>query len=135
MIYTRLKVRADANPESPPRIQHKINIREVPTPSKTVFTPEHYELLVQRVVQDYQGLEGEALYYHIIGLHESTTEDDFKKAYRKQALSSQPEKNNYPQASADFRMIQEAKKGLEDVLHHNDTMRRTKEREKYLQRQ
>ena len=32
--------RADANPESPPRIQNKINIPEVPTPSQTVFTPE-----------------------------------------------------------------------------------------------
>ena len=32
-------------------------------------------------------------------------------------------------------MIQEANQGLEDVLHHNDTMRRTQERGEDLQRQ
>ena len=73
MVYTRQKERAYDNPESPPRIQHKINIPEVPTPSLTVFTPEQNELFVQRVVQDAQGLEGEVLYYHIIGLNESAT--------------------------------------------------------------
>ena len=50
-------------------------------------------------------------------------------------LQSHPDKNNYPQTSADFCMINEAKKGLEDVLHHNDEMRRTQEREEYLQGQ
>ena len=40
MVYTRQKARAGANPEYSPRIQHEINIREVQTPSKTVFTPE-----------------------------------------------------------------------------------------------
>ena len=68
----------DANPESPPRIHHEINIREVPTPSRTVFTPKYNELFVQQVVQDAQSLEGEVLYYHIIGLNESATEDDLK---------------------------------------------------------
>ena len=33
------------------------------------------------------------------------------------------------QASSDFRMIQEAKQGLEDVLRNYNTMRRTQERE------
>ena len=51
--------RADANPESPPRIQHKINIPKLPTPSRTVFTPEHNELFVQCIVQDAQCLKGE----------------------------------------------------------------------------
>ena len=32
-------------------------------------------------------------------------------------------------------MIKEAKQGLEDVLRHNDSTRRTQEREEYLQRQ
>ena len=83
MVYTRKKSISDANPESPPIIKHEINIPEVPTPSRKVFIPEHNELFVQRVVQDAQFLEGEVLYYHIIGLNESTTEDYLKKAYPK----------------------------------------------------
>ena len=73
MVYTRRKARANANPESPPIIQHKINTPELPTPSWTVFTLEHNELFVKCVVKDAQGLEGEVLYYHIIGLNESAT--------------------------------------------------------------
>ena len=71
--------RVDSNPEYLPRIQHKINIPEVPTPSWTVFNSEQNELFDQYVVQDTQGLEGESLYYHILGLNESATEDDLKK--------------------------------------------------------
>ena len=56
MVFTRQKSRAGANPEYPPRAQHKINIREVRTPSRAVFTQEHNELFVQKVVQDGQGL-------------------------------------------------------------------------------
>ena len=54
MVYTRLKSRADTNPESPPIIQHEINIPEVPTHTRTVFTQEQNELFIQRVVQDAQ---------------------------------------------------------------------------------
>ena len=32
-------------------------------------------------------------------------------------------------------MINKAKQGLEDLLRHNDAMRRTQEREEYLQHQ
>ena len=67
IVYTRKKAIVDANTESPPIIQHKINIREVRNTSWTAFTPEHNELLVQQVVQDAQGLEGELLYYYILG--------------------------------------------------------------------
>ena len=69
MVFTRKKERADANPESPPRTQTEINIREVRTPSHTVFTQEHNELFVQQVVQYSQDLEGEDLHYHVIGLN------------------------------------------------------------------
>ena len=62
----------DANSESHPRIQHKINIPEVRNPIWTVFN----ELFVQQVLQDAQGLVSEMLYYHIIGLVESATKDD-----------------------------------------------------------
>ena len=41
------------------------------------------------------------------------------------ALQYHPDKNKHPQASDDFCMINEAKKGLEDLLRHNDEMRRT----------
>ena len=40
MIFTRQKSRAAKNPESPPITQSKQNIREVRTPSHTVFTQE-----------------------------------------------------------------------------------------------
>ena len=43
------------------------------------------------------------------------------------------DKNKYPQASADFHMIHEAKQVLEGILRHNDAMKRTQEREEYLQ--
>ena len=79
MIYTRQKSRAGANPESPRIIQHGINIHEVPTPSRTVFTLEQNELFVQRVVQDAQVLEGGFLCCRIIGLNEYETESYLKK--------------------------------------------------------
>ena len=80
-------------------------------------------------------MECEVFHYHVICLNESSTEDDLKKAYGKQALRSHPDKNKHPEASADFCMINEAKKGLEDVLRHNDAMMRNQEREEDLQRQ
>ena len=59
----------------------------------------------------------------------------FKKAYCELARQSHTDKNKHSQASADFCMINEAKPGLEDVLHHNSAMRRTQGREEDLQRQ
>ena len=91
MVFTRQKARADANPESPLRNQHEININEVRTPSRTVFTQEQNGLFVQQVVQDAQGLESEFLHYHVL-FYESSTEDDLKKSYRKPALRYYPEK-------------------------------------------
>ena len=79
MVYTRLKSRADTNPESPPIIQHEINIPEVPTHTRTVFTQEQNELFIQQVVRDAQGLEGEVFHYRVLGLNEYSTEDDMKK--------------------------------------------------------
>ena len=54
MVLTRKKSIAGANPESPPRTQPEINIREVTNPSQTVFTQEQNELFFQQVVQFYQ---------------------------------------------------------------------------------
>ena len=56
----------------------KIYIPEIQTPSRTVFTQEHNELFVQRVFQDTQVLENEVLQYPVLGLDESSTEDDLK---------------------------------------------------------
>ena len=38
MVFTRKKSRAGENPESPPRTQPEIYIRELRTPSRKVFT-------------------------------------------------------------------------------------------------
>ena len=45
MVFIRKKARADANQEYPPITHPEINIREVNTPSPTVFTQEQNELL------------------------------------------------------------------------------------------
>ena len=58
-----------------------------------------------------------------------------KKDYLKLYLQSHPDKNNHTQASDAFSMINEANQGLEGVLRHNYSMRRTQDREEDLQRQ
>ena len=50
MVFTRQKEKVGANPESPPITQPEINIRELLTPSRTVFSQEQNELFFQRVV-------------------------------------------------------------------------------------
>ena len=49
MVFTRQKVRSGENTESSTRTHPGTNIRKVRTPSRTVFTQEHNELLIQRV--------------------------------------------------------------------------------------
>ena len=134
-VFTRQKEIADANPESPPRTQHKINIHSIRNPSQTVFTEESNELFNQKFVQDTQGCEGEVLHYHVVCLNKSSTEDDSKIVYYKLALRYDPNKNKHPQASAAFRTINEAKEVLEEVFPHNDIMRRVQEREEDIQLQ
>ena len=51
MVFTRQKSRADTNLESPPRTQPEINICEVRTSSRKVFTQEQNELFFQQVLQ------------------------------------------------------------------------------------
>ena len=76
MVFTRKKSRTGANPKSPPRTQPETNIREVRTPSRTVFTQKQNQLFIQHIVQYYHYLEGENFHYHVLGLNESSTEDD-----------------------------------------------------------
>ena len=72
IVTTNNIYRADNNYESPPRIP------DVQIPGREVFAPEQNKLFAQHVFQDAQGLEGEVLYYHILGLNDSATEDDLK---------------------------------------------------------
>ena len=65
------------------------------------------------------------MHYHVLFFNESSTEDDLKNTYRKLALRYHPDKNKHPPNSAGFCMINKAKEVLEEVLRHNDAMRRT----------
>ena len=69
MVFTRQKLRADANPESPPKTHPEINIPEVHNRSRKVFTQEQNELFVQKVLQYSQYFEGKVLHYHVICLN------------------------------------------------------------------
>ena len=65
MVYIRhLNPKADANP------------------SKTVFSKEQNDLLTQKVKEYSLYTKGENLHLFVLGLNESSTEDDMKKAYR-----------------------------------------------------
>ena len=79
MLLYRQKSRAGANPESPPITQPGINIHEVRVSSRTVFRQEQNELSLQLVVQYYQVEEGDEFHYHVLGLNETSTENDMKK--------------------------------------------------------
>ena len=78
MVITRQKSRAGANPQYPPRTHPEKKLREVRTLSRTEFTQEQNELFVQLVVQYSQESGGDDLHYHVIGLNESSTENDMK---------------------------------------------------------
>ena len=62
------------------------------------------------------------MHYHVLGLNESSVEDDTKKPIINW-LFDLTLKNNHPQDSAVMPMINEAKEGLEDLLRYNDVMR------------
>ena len=67
MVFTRQKARAGANPEYPPRTQPGKNIHEVRTPRQKVFTKEHNESFIQRVLQYSQEAKGDGLHYLVLG--------------------------------------------------------------------
>ena len=82
------------------------------------------ELFSQQIVQYSQGNEDDDFHYHLLGLDESSTEDDMKKIYHKLSLKFHSDKNNHSQASAVMRMINEAKEELEDTLRYNYAKRK-----------
>lgn len=53
-------------------------------------------------------------YYDVLGIKKSATEDDVKKAYRKQALRYHPDKNKSPGAEDAFKEVAEAYEVLSD---------------------
>ncbi|XP_078501114.1 dnaJ homolog subfamily B member 4 isoform X1 [Lissotriton helveticus] len=53
-------------------------------------------------------------YYSLLGIERGASEEDIKKAYRKQALRWHPDKNKSPQAEAKFKEVAEAYEVLSD---------------------
>lgn len=53
-------------------------------------------------------------YYSILGLQRGASEDEVKKAYRKQALKWHPDKNKSPTAEDRFKEVAEAYEVLSD---------------------
>lgn len=54
-------------------------------------------------------------YYKVLGIAKGATEDEIKKAYRKQALRYHPDKNKSPGAEDKFKEIAEAYDVLSDA--------------------
>ncbi|XP_062846915.1 dnaJ homolog subfamily B member 1a isoform X2 [Trichomycterus rosablanca] len=54
-------------------------------------------------------------YYKILGIQKGASDDEIKKAYRKQALKFHPDKNKLPGAEDKFKEIAEAYDVLSDA--------------------
>ena len=61
--------------------------------------------------------------YRVLGLNDSSTEDDMKKFHCSLALQFHPDKNQHSQVSVVLKMINEAKEEFENTLRHNDGIR------------
>ena len=53
-------------------------------------------------------------YYKVLGVNQSATENELKKAYKKRALKLHPDKNNAPQAEEAFKRVNDAAMCLND---------------------
>lgn len=54
-------------------------------------------------------------YYKVLGIPKGASDDEIKKAYRKQALRYHPDKNKSPEAEDKFKEIAEAYDVLSDA--------------------
>ena len=76
MVYTRRQnAKADANS------------------SKIVFSKEQNDLFIQKVQEYSLYAKGEILNLFVLGLNESSTEEDMKKTYCSVSLQFYPDKN------------------------------------------
>lgn len=93
----------------------KISRSEWSHSSRTVFTGERVRLAgsEQPAGLVRNGKMGKD-YYDILGIQKDASEDDIKKAYRKQALRYHPDKNKSPGAEDKFKEIAEAYDVLSD---------------------
>ena len=62
------------------------NAKAGANPSKTVFSKEHNDLFIQKFQEYSLYAKGEILNLFVLGLNESPTEEDIKKAYRSMSL-------------------------------------------------
>ena len=91
--------------------------------SKPVFSKEQNDLLIQKVNVYSLHATGEKLNLFVLGLNESSTEENMKTAYRSMALRFHPDKNIDVDTSKMMGMINEAKEGLKNTLRNNDAIR------------
>ena len=107
MVNTRRKnERADANPSQP------------------VLSKEQNDLLIQQVHEYSLHATGQYSWNtFVLGLNESSTEADMKKAYHSMALIFYPQKNIGLDTSKMMVMINEAKDGLKNTPRTNDAIR------------
>ena len=109
MVFTRQKEKAGGNPESTARNHTGTNIREVRTPRRTVFTQEQNKSSIQQVLQYSQEEKGDELNYNVLGLNDSSKEDDMNQSYRSLALQFHPDRNQHSEVSEMTKIINEAK--------------------------
>ena len=89
-------------------------------PSKTIFSKEHNDLLIQQVHEYSLHATGRYSFNKfVLGLNECLTEADMKKAYHSMALRFHPDKNIGLDTSKMMVMINEAKNGLKNTLRTN----------------
>ena len=95
MVYPRLQnTKADANP------------------SKTVFNKKQNDLFIQKVRVYSRYSKGGIFNLFLLGLIDSSTEEDLKKSYRSMSLQFHSDRNIHEDASKMMEMINEAKEGL-----------------------
>ena len=93
-------------------------------PSKTVSSKEQNDLLIQQVQEfSLHATVHYSLNLSVLGLNDSLTEAEMKKAYYSMACRFYPDKNIGVGSKEKRKMINEAKDGLGDTLRTNASSR------------